>query len=235
MSTIKNVDAFEKLLGLCSGYGESYDPGRPNLQKDQLTLLLRNAREALLKVHQAKTEYQNATNQREVLFELLRTLAPRVLFELRASGALQQTIRDAQTTVRYAVGRGPTYRTPLPREGAEPAPGREARGTDFGSRVGHFEKLLQILATEKNYRPVMVELRVGALQAFLGKLRQANGAVIAATVNWQMARKLRNEVVYTGTHNLVDTARAVKHHLRALFGTGNDAYRAAVPIKFTKK
>ncbi len=234
MSTIKNVDAFEKLLGLCSGYGESYDPGRPNLQKDKLNILLHNAREALLKVHQSQTDYQDATNQREVLFEQLRMTASRILFELRASGAMAQTLSDAQASARYLVGRAVKNRAPVPREATEPQRGRQARGLDYGSLVSHFEKLLQTLEDEKNYRPTQPALKLPALRDLLTRLRQANGAVMAATVRWQLARKQRNEVVYTGPNNLVDTARAVKSHLRATFGLRSDAYRAALPIVFTK-
>jgi hypothetical protein len=235
MSAIKNVDAFEKLVGLCSGYGESYDPGRQNLRHQSLNQLLRQAREALQQVHRCVTAYQEATNQREVLFGELKTLAPRVLSELRASGALPQTIRDAQTFVRYAAGHGPRYRAPLQKEGApEPQRTREARGTDYGSRVGHFDKLLQLLASEEHYRPQQAALRLTSLLAFLERLREANRTVVTATVNWQLARQHRNQVVYRGSGNLVDTARAVKFQLRALFGAQSEAYLAARPIRFTQ-
>ena len=32
MSHIKNVDAYSRLVGLCTGYGGKYNPGQQNLQ-----------------------------------------------------------------------------------------------------------------------------------------------------------------------------------------------------------
>jgi hypothetical protein len=236
MSAIKTVDAFEKLVGLCSGYGESYDPGRPNLQKGQLNHLLQIAREVLHKVQQASTDLQKATNEREVLFEQLRVSASRILSELKAGGALPQTVQDAQLSARILMGSGVKYRPPVASDNATPVVRkRQARGTDYGSRIGQFAKLLELLAREATYRPSQPALKLPALHAQLAQLRQANAAVVAATVNWQLARQQRNEVLYGGANNLVATARAVKFHLRAVFGSRSDAYRATHGLHFTLK
>jgi hypothetical protein len=65
MSHVKNMQAFEKLTGLCTGYGGSYNPGQQNLQVDALIAKLNNAQQVLMEVTETQTVYDNATNSRE--------------------------------------------------------------------------------------------------------------------------------------------------------------------------
>ena len=53
MTHVSNVQSFEKLLGICTGFGGSYNPGKQNLRIENLTKLLMQANEKLLEVLQA--------------------------------------------------------------------------------------------------------------------------------------------------------------------------------------
>jgi hypothetical protein len=64
MSHVKNVQAFEKLAGLCTGYGGAYNPGQQNLQVNALVTSLNNAQQVLMEVTEAQTVLDNATNRR---------------------------------------------------------------------------------------------------------------------------------------------------------------------------
>lgn len=65
-----------------------------------MTALLAGARSVLHEVGAAKTGYENATNLREEAYTDLDKLGMRVLSELKASGALTQTVNDAKGMVR---------------------------------------------------------------------------------------------------------------------------------------
>lgn len=240
MSHSKNVEAFGKLVGICTGYGEKYNPGQPKLQVESLTSLLKQARSVMLSVSTAKTGFENATNSREVAFAEIDKLASRILAELKSTEALAQAVADARAMVRKIKG----HKTGVDRAAlssgkstlpAESTPVRtRINGTDFGSIVYHFEKLLQTLANEPLYRPTVAELQVPALQEKLNNLRSQNASVIATATELGKARRERNAMLYNWRGSLHSTAMAVKQQVHAVFGYNNEAVRAAGSIRFTK-
>ena len=58
MTHVSNVQSFEKLLGICTGLGGSYNPGKQNLRVENLTKLLMQANEKLLEVSVAKSNHE---------------------------------------------------------------------------------------------------------------------------------------------------------------------------------
>lgn len=235
MSNSKNVEAFGKLVGICTGYGGSYNPGTPNLRVESLTALLANSREALRQVSAAKTEIENATNQREVAYIGLKKLVSRVVFELRSSNVLPQTLADAYTAVRKIRGQGLKDRPPVStKEGEAVAKSSRAYGSDYNSVVYHLEKLIQTLATEPNYQPGLADLHVVNLQTMLTELREVNATVLSALVALGKARRVRNELLYTSENSLFATSKAVRQQVRATFGYVSDATHAIRQIRFTK-
>lgn len=240
MSHSKNVEAFGKLVGICTGYGEQYNPGQPNLQVESLTSLLEQARSVMLSVSTAKTGFENATNSREVAFAEIDKLASRILAELKSTGALAQTVADARAMVRKIKGHTAAVDRPALSSGKsaqltdQTTVRSRINGTDFGSIVYHFEKLLQTLINEPLYQPTVAELQVAALQEKLNNLRDQNASVITTTTELGKARRERNAMLYNEPSSLHNTAMAVKQQVRAVFGYNNEAVRAAGRIRFTK-
>jgi len=235
MSHVKNLQSFEKLLGICTGYGGTYNPGQQNLQVSALTTLMRQARESLTTVNAAKTAYDNATNHREVTFGDVRTLSTRILSALKATGALQQTVSDARVMVRKINGRKKVNRKPLPSKEAPPAvKGRTANGLDYASLVFHFSKLLETLTAESRYQPNEPDLQLKGLIGKLTAMQKGNSLVTLAEVDLNKARQLRDGVLYKANGNLYTTAQAVKQYTKSVFGTQSDQYRKVGELPFTK-
>lgn len=234
MSHVKNLQSFEKLLGICTGYGGTYNPGQQNLQVSALATLMRQAKESLTTVNAAKTAYDNASNQREVTFKDIRTLSTRILCGLKATGALQQTVSDARVMVRKINGIRKVNRKPLPSDEAQSVKGRTANGLDYASQVFHFSKLLETLAAESRYQPNEPELQVKGLTGKLAAMQAGNSAVTLAEVDLNKARLLRDGVLYKDSGNLYDTAKAVKQYAKSVFGTQSSQYRKVGELSFTK-
>jgi hypothetical protein len=241
MGHIHNVQSFEKLLGICTGYGGNYNPGKQNLRVENLSDLLMRAREKLLQVSVAKTSYENAQNIRQAAFAEIRKLAPRILAELRSSNVMPETVNDAAIMVRKMKG----YSSSAKPEAAAASPKgsdsstevpvrRRSSGLDYFNSVSHFEKLIQTLATEPLYQPVNPELEVAALQAKLTSLQSMNTSVVVATSELGRARRDRNSFLYEGPNSLHSTAMAVKQQVKAFFGTSSEATKAASKIRFIK-
>ncbi len=243
MSHIKNVEAFEKLVGICAGYGAQYNPAQRNLQVQNLSDLLSNARSVLQETGTAKTNHDNATNAREVAYTGLSQLGLRILSEMRSGGVLSQTVDDANGMVRKLTGRHAVSRAPVLSEATTALPSgkmagskgkRTAIGLDHGSMAQYFEKLLQTVIAEQAYQPSTTDLKVATLDNRLQTLRKENAGVVQAYALLSEARKKRNALLYGGSGNLFNTAQAVKQQVRAAFGSNSAAFREVRKIRFTK-
>jgi hypothetical protein len=236
MSNSKNVEAFNRLIGICTGYGGTYGPGSPNLRVESLLELLSQARDAIHRVSISKTGYETATNQREVAFVEIRQLASRILSQLKSSGVLPQTVANAATMVRKIRGRV-RAKKPEVTEASEATVPKVKRprvtGSDFESVVYHVEKLIETLLIEPRYHPGIGELQVATLQKKLEALRIANQAVVTAATVLGNSRSDRDALLYFSAGSVRNTFQAVKQQLKATFGIGSDADKAASRIRFT--
>lgn len=238
MSNVKNVEAFNRLIGICTGYGEKYTPGSPNLRVESLSDLLSRARAALQQVNVMKTGYETATNEREQKFSEMKELASRILYELKSSDATDQTIADAALMVRKIRGRGRSEVISVPVENSEPKNvlvHKRISGSDFDSVVFHFQKLLETLLAEPHYNPTIPVLQVASVQQRIQELQAANEAVMLAMVRVGEARRKRNAILYLDADSMYRTASAVKDQVRALFGYTSETTHAATRIHLTNR
>lgn len=236
MSNVKNVEALARLVGLCTGLGGQYNPGNQNLQVANMQTLLSNAREVLLKVSTTKTEFENATDKREMLFDEVRNVVTRIIEELRSSGATSLSIANAQTMARKIKGtrhKAEPESSETGQPDAEVPAKRRARGLDYASVAHHFEKLIETLASEANYEP-SAALQVPQLKQMLTQMYQVNGEVLQAFVKWNSARSERDELLYGKNGSLIVLGRKVKHKVRAVFGFSSKAYQDVREVRFTK-
>jgi len=239
MGHIQNVQSFEKLLGICTGYGGSYNPGKQNLRVENLSDLLKQAREKLLQVSVAKTNFENAQNMREAAFAEIRKQSSQVLAELMSSGVLPETVNDAALMVKKmrgyaAFNRAEESAAPQGSEiSTEVKPRRRTNGSGYFSFAASFQKLIQTLESEPLYQPTIPELQVATLQEKLAYLQRLNSSVVKAAAEVGQARRERNTVLYGGRTSMFSTAMAVKHQVKAIFGSSSEATKAARKIRFS--
>src|ERR1043165_6551043 len=77
--TIKNMAAFEKLLGACNAHGASYNPGSASIERTALTALLSEAQKSIDAVHKAQGDVTKAINVRDAAFNALPLLGTKVM------------------------------------------------------------------------------------------------------------------------------------------------------------
>jgi hypothetical protein len=238
MTHVSNVQSFEKLLGICTGLGGSYNPGKQNLRIENLNATLKLAQDKLLQVSIVKTNHEQAQNAREIAFIELRSLVSRIMFELRSSGAQPQAIADATVMTRRIRGYGKAQKPVASlKEGAvtEPEAGsRKRNSADFGNTAAYFEKLLQTLGSEPMYQPMKPELQMETLKATLIKLRSVNAAVVAAYAAWSNARHERTRFMYLGPESLHGTAMDMKQQVQSSYGYNSETGALVRKIRFTK-
>jgi hypothetical protein len=238
MTHVSNVQSFEKLLGICTGLGGSYNPGKQNLRIENLNAMLKQAQDKLFQVSIAKTNHEQAQNVREIAFMEIRSLVSRLMAELRSSGALPQTIDDASVMARrirgYAKAEKPGIITEQGTASDPEVATRKRNSADFGNTAAYFEKLLQTLGIESGYQPMKPEFQMDSLQAKLTHLRSMNAAVVAAYAAWSNARHERTTFMYLGPESLHSTAMAMKQQVQASYGYKSEAAALVRKIRFTK-
>ncbi len=236
MSHVKNMQALDKVIRICTGLGGTYNPVQQNLRLETLINLLNNASNADESVSKARSAYEIATNHREVLFEGVPSLVSRVLSELKSSNVLEQTVADARTIVRKLTGRKAS-RDPVPiePEGQEQINKRRAGGRSFVAVANTCGKLLQNIKDEPNYNPATPDLTIESLQRMVDKLYAANNQVEDASIAYFNARMKRNNVFYLEVGNVCNTTQAVKQKVKAIFGHTSETYNAVAKVRVYKR
>lgn len=236
MSHVKNTEAFGQLIGICTGYAGGYNPGSSNLQVTSLNALLNEARQALTEVYSAQTLFDNATNNREVVFKEMRLRCTRIYNVLKACGANPLTLEDARIRIRKMDGRRLLVEIQNPVQAAESTiiKKRNPSGTDYISLTEHFARLMTTVAADGSYRSNEGDLTIEALNQLLATLRNSNELVRQAILQLANARHHRNKVMYQKDTGLYIIAMSVKAYVKGAFGTSSTQYKEVSRIRFIK-
>lgn len=235
MSHVKNVQAFGKLMGICTGYGGSYKPGQQHLQVNALATLSKSAQQLLDQVTEAQADYDKATNTRMLGFKDLRYVSAAVCQVLRSSGANALTINDA-CLYHAKLSRAQKVKTkPKNATGTEEnQKTRSSTNRDHATQLQYFSLLVNTVSKEPLYQPTEERLSVTGLEQKLAELQALNAAVTEAEIQLTGARRLRNELYYEKEFSLFNTAVAVRRYIRGVYGFNSSQHREVKELRFTK-
>lgn len=239
----KNVANFEDLISRCTSLGVTYNPSLAAIKIANLTILRTNALTAINNELAAETDYNNAVDNKELVFKPLQKMATRILHALKACGANKLIVKDAQSIVRKIYGK----RAKPVKEAASqtnstaaiPQPVQAVHisvshlGAD--SMIEHYSRLIDLLASVPAYNPNETELKISGLNALLASMKAANTAVINATTVLNNMRITRNDVLYKTDNGLVDVAQQCKSYVKSIYGAQHPKYKEVSKIKFTKR
>ncbi len=235
MSNIKNVDAYSRLVGICTGFGGDYNPGQQNLKLNAMRALLEKAQSSLQHVKSKTNVYKHVTNEREVAFEDVKRLASMITFTVKAAGVPVQTLKDAQYYLRLISGRIKN-RAPIPAADAEAQPlqTRRLRQQSYSAMANNLGKLVDLVSTLPQYKPNEEALQIEQLEAKVAKLHQLNKAVAHAKTARGNAIIHRNRLLYHGASCMVNNAYLVRSYVRVIYGNGSEQLRQLSKLSFTK-
>ena len=220
--SLKNVAAFEKLVGICNDLGARYNPSKSELYTTALSALLKQAHNSIEAVDHARINYMIAINERQASFAQLNPLAIRIVRALMASTPPAEMLADARAIKRKLNAKGNKSQAlvdPLAGENAEPKT-RLVSYLDFESRLNLFSQLIKLLQSNTVYAPNEQDLQLPALKAYQAELRQHLQAVMLAGNALASARAKRNKALF-GTGGMLAIGNAVKAYIRSVFGLDN--------------
>ncbi len=237
MTHVNNLQAFNSLIGYCTGYGGKYNPGRQNLRIEALQSQLEAVRQVIDQVKETKVHFINEVNERKQVFAQLPALASSVLRTMVASGTSEERLASTRMLVINILGKSQKPRTPMPAEGAQPEAEIAKRSPlqmSFWSKTDSFSQLMKMVSSEPLYQPNEPELSLDGLMKKLADLEAMNQRVATARVQWSNAMRQRKDAMYEGNESLYSTARKVKSYLRAIFGFNSAQYEQVKHILVTK-
>jgi len=234
----KNVAIFEELITICTSYGATYNPSRAALQLSALNTLYNNANAAMQAVMVAKTNYNNATNAREIAFKKLKLLATKIIHALAVSGATKQSLADAKTSNNKIQGNRTKTKekatTHNPNPEAQPSKTISTSQQSYDKLTDHFAQLITTLTAEPAYTPNENELKVTTLNTILTELKAKNTTVATTSTALSNARIARNQLLYNETSGILVIAQDVKQYIMSLYGTTSPQYKQVSTLRFKK-
>ncbi len=236
MTHVKNIEAFSRLVGFCSGYGGTFNPGRQSLQIDALVNKVIETQSAMEHVKVVKAEYDNQVNLRKQTFDQLPRLVSSILRTLEASGAKPEKLDDARSFAHQLLGSSPKNRAPLASGQAnqmtKETNQRSTLQLAYVSKADAFSRLVKAVNTEPLYAANESTLSTDGLNAKVQELNQLNRQVADARALWSKARIERNSVLYGSEVSMMKTAQAAKKYVRAIFGHDSEQYELVKALTF---
>jgi hypothetical protein len=234
----KNIANFEDLISFCTGYGTSYNPSKESLTIAKLKELQTQAKDILQQTKITKTNFDNATNARQIAFKDLKPLATKIVNALAVSGASNLVIADAKTINRKIQGVKANSTTqksstnPPPLEGLGEAKTISTSQQSYDSIIDHLTKLVETITQEPSYKPNETELKTDTIKARLDTMKSTNTELINSYTNWSNTRIQRNATLYSPLTGLVQTALEVKKYVKSVFGATSPQYKQVSGLVF---
>lgn len=243
----KNVALFEKLITYCTAYGTAYNPAKSSIKLGGLQTTLNNGRSGISQVNTAETNYNNAVNARMIAFANIKKLSTRLVSALVASGASDEKVDDARAINRKIQGGRAkpifivaepdqtgvlTERMPDGRPISEMPRTISVSQQSFDYLIEHFAKMASLLSSEPSYLPNEAELKVSALNTYLGSLRTSNTNVMNTHTGLSNARISRNIMLYHIATGLCRNAKETKLYVKSVYGARSAQFKQVSTLEF---
>jgi hypothetical protein len=235
MKTIQKLQAFNELIGYCTGFGGKYNPGRQNLHIENLQAQKELVRQVHEKVKETKVHFINEVNERKQVFAQLPAMSSRVLRAMEASGTSAERLSSARMLVNSILGRTKNAPAAVPKESTTPEgeiAKRSSLSMSYWSKADAFSQLVKMVTSESLYQPNEPELSLEGLTKMLAELEAMNQRVSQARMLWSNARTQRDNVFDGNENSMNGSARMVKSYLRSVFGFNSTEYAQVKGIKF---
>lgn len=232
----RNAVSYSRLVDICTGFGGNYNPGRQTLQLKAMRALLTEAQSSLHNVSQKKDAFDRKTNERVKAFAGLEIMANRVVRIMEALQIPRATINDARYYTRLIAGRRATPKSPIQAEGNEnPLVYRSVSQLSYDDRALNLLRFAQMVQDLPTYKTNVVELQAQTIMDKAVQLQNLNEEVYKARLELTDARLHRNRILYGSIDGLVPNGMAIKHFIRALFGTRSGEAARLKEVSFTKQ
>jgi hypothetical protein len=241
-----NAEAFEKLLGICTKHGASYNPGNAAIERTALQALLEEAQKSIHAVHKAESDLVKAVNLRQSAYDGLSLLGTSIVNIAEAGGMPPAHLKDLNRITKKF--RSQPFNGTAQKEGpggqagqsgvSEPSPETPVRFNrilGFGSKLQTLAEVIQFLEGEATYNPKEPQFTIEGLKDKVEELHAHNAKVNQAKTALKLAKAFQHESIFNKMSGLCGIGRRVKRYLRGVFKLNSAQYKEVQTIKFKSR
>lgn len=236
----KNMANLETLIVAIANFGEKYNPSKESIKLDALQAVMKSTKESFEAHYNAQSVYGNAVDARTAAFQPIGKLVTRINNALKASDSSTLSDQTLQTIFRKLQGRRASAKLTEEEKQALAIDGKivnqiSTAQMGFEARLENFDRLIIHLSTIPEYKPNEEELKLDTLKNLYTQLKAANTAVIAAYLQLEKARSIRNEILYHPLTGVVDLASDAKTYIKSVFGTSSSEFKQVSKLTFENR
>jgi hypothetical protein len=246
---IKNVALYDKIVVDAEETGSSYNPAANDIKIANLILRRDEIHNAMEALDIAEAEKDQAINQRQFIYVELLDRSSRLVGEAVACGADEKILADIRTLIRKLRGkRAKAIVEPI--VDVPPADGTSETGKvgsdlatkvkrsvsqqGFDNRLGHFRKIIEILGQISGYAPNEAEMSIVGLKTLSEEAFAATKSVNQKIHNLNVARTLRDKLLYRKGTGLVFMGERIKGYFKATFGPNSNEFKKIKDVRFKR-
>lgn len=233
---VKQVAAFEKLLGFCSAHGAMYNPGKDSLTVTALNSLLTSAQQSLEAVKDLQTAYNSAVNIRSQAYAELPKFMTRVINGL-ATSAEPATVEEAYFylhKLRPVTKTRPAIPSGNAGVSADQSAKRSTSQLDYDRKADNFAAFVKVVLADPSYAPNEPDLKSERLLAKVQSIRGMNTALGNMQVALSNGRANRDKVLYSAS-GIYGIGKSVKRYIKSVFGHSSVGYGQVSGLRFLSK
>jgi hypothetical protein len=228
-----NVANYKTLLTICLEMGGTYQPTAEVLQIANLQKKSGEIDAPMKLLKDAMPLYTTAVADKDAAFKPLNKWITRVINGFATCGAKEGEVNNATTIAKKITGATkPAEKKAKKNEEADYISQSQA---SMDMRIENLNKLIAILAANKNYKPNEADLQVAALEAYAALLQTHVDKVKTAGRPVKLAREKRDIVLYTNETGIVDTALLAKKYTLSALGSDSALYKIIKGLKFRNR
>jgi len=229
----KNVANLNLLIGYINSYGTQYNPSKEAIKLVNLQALYEAANLQIKQVQDDKNTYSQAVDNREDAFKDTKKFTTRIVANLSGTNVSTQTVKDAKTInakIQASKAKKPKITNP---ETVDPtATSHSTSRQSYDSLYENFNDMVSLLKTTSGYDTTQSEFQIAELTNYANKLKDANEQIDLAIVAINNQRINRDNLLYSPTLGLVDTALEAKNYIKGLFGASSPQFKTVNSISF---
>jgi len=232
---IRNLNNFQAVITVCTGYGTTYNPSNSSLTIASLKTLYTDAQKAIEAVSIASAQYSSTVADREAAFDSINSLASKIANALKANGATPGAQQTTRSIVRRITGQNSNTKKTTLASGSEPTEKTISTSQlSYDRKLDNLNQLIQTLKTEPNYKPNESTLKIDTLSKLATELATKNNNTITKANALSNARLVRNQKLYA-IGGIIPTVAAIKAYTKSIYGSNSPQYKQLSKIQFVSR
>lgn len=239
-----NLAHFNDLIGICTDFGDTYNPGNNDLSIDSMTALWNSGEEGQKALITAVAATKIPIGNRELLYKGLSPLVTRVMGAVNSSKASEKMKKDLKAKAdairgykkKKKVKEGEADKETTTADAAD-AELKKISQSQMGyvQRAKGFYEFIELLKTEPEYKVNEKDLQIESMEKRYADMKSMNDGMVSIINAAKTGMITRDRVLYAPVGGMIATARDCKSYVKGLYGANSPEWKLLTKLQFRDK